>query len=80
MSVYCQSLCTSPLEAAVAVMAKNVAGTKYSKAGCPSLVMAFAAKATPNPMTYAACSSDPVADGVEAHAQAFVTVCPHAVM
>ena len=51
VSVYCHSRCTSPLEAAVAVMARKVAGTKYSRAGCPSFVIALAAKATPSPTT-----------------------------
>ena len=55
VSEYFQRRPISPLDAAVNVIAVKVAGTRYSRAGCPSFVMALAANATPNPMTYAAC-------------------------
>ena len=51
VSVKAQTLANSPRETAVREIAASVMGTKYSKAGWPSLVMAFAAKATPKPRT-----------------------------
>ena len=57
-SVYFQTRPISPLDAAVKVMAVKVAGTRYRSAGCPSLVIALAANAIPNPTTYAACKCE----------------------
>ena len=55
LSVKLKTRPSSPLVAAVSATEPSVRGTKYSRAGWPSLVILLAAKATPKPTIYAAC-------------------------
>ena len=49
VSTKLSTLPISPLPAATRNMVPQVAGTRYSNAGCPMCVIAFAAKAIPKP-------------------------------